>query len=90
MPPLPWCHLCEVGVGQDKPPGIGPQVLILGFIQGKPFWGYPIFDPQVIVFRSLTKPEVSQIAELEPPSKQSGVEIRRVGSRIGVLFGWFA
>ena len=28
------------------PPGIGPLVLVMGFIyQGKPFW-VPIFDPQ--------------------------------------------
>ena len=29
-----------------KPPGIGPQVLVLGSIyQGNPFWWYPVFDP---------------------------------------------
>ena len=30
-----------------KPPGIGPQVLVhVSIYQGKPFWGYHIFDPQ--------------------------------------------
>ena len=34
-------------MGQIKPPGIGPQVLVLGSIcQGKPSWGCPNFDPQ--------------------------------------------
>ena len=30
-----------------KPPGYGPQILVhVSTYQGKPFWGYPIFDPQ--------------------------------------------
>ena len=31
------------------PPGIGPQVLVhVSIYQGKPFWGYPIFDPKLV------------------------------------------
>ena len=46
---------CPIGfIGQDrmrvwvknKPPGYGPQVLVLSIYQGKPFWGYPILDPR--------------------------------------------
>ena len=30
--------------------GVGPQVLVhVSVYQGKPFWGYPIFDPRPIL-----------------------------------------
>ena len=33
---------------KTTPPGNGPQVLVHFFLnQGKPFWGYPIFDPPI-------------------------------------------
>ena len=35
----------EMVVGQSKPPGIGPQVLVLGSVSEDPFW-VPIFDPR--------------------------------------------
>ena len=34
-----------MGMGQNKPPGYGPQVLVLSIYQGSIFW-VPIFDPQ--------------------------------------------
>ena len=34
----------EMGVGQIKPPGIGPQLLVLPFTRATQFWGCPIFD----------------------------------------------
>ena len=41
-----------------KPPGYGPQVLVMGSIyQGNPFWGYPIFDPQPLVPTELANPQ---------------------------------
>ena len=43
----PTSSLTNMGVGQNfQPPGIGPQVLVLGSIyRGNPFWGDPMFDP---------------------------------------------
>ena len=50
-----------------KPPGYGPQVLVLGSInQGKPFWGYPIFDPQP------PKPPFSGDSESQNPGYDLG------------------
>ena len=67
-----------------KPPGYGPQVLVFGSIyQGKPFWGYPIFDPLpggvLIVNSVFPEPPGRSSCHQSPVETRAGVELGCMG-----------
>ena len=75
-----------------QPPGYGPQVLVLVSIhQGKPFWGYPIFDPQPRMLplspRGTSARSGQRERATEHPRGQADVGLGEVGGGAWVKWG---